>query len=155
VNGDELLARLARHDEHDRAWLLGELPPAMRRELVAVLADEVAEQPSVGSAPAAGWESLDPIAVAHVLAAEPAWLVSSAIRGTEPRWRERLLSAAAPRRRHEIELADRAGRPLGARSGKLLLDACRARVAEGLGSQGGEQRSRFAELVDRMRSRFA
>ena len=40
MSSEELLARLSRLDAHDRAWLLGELPAAMRRELATLLSDE-------------------------------------------------------------------------------------------------------------------
>jgi hypothetical protein len=158
VSSADLLARLASLDASDRAWLLGELPPALRRELVALLDPE--EAPDVrsasGTSATSEWETLDPASVAAVLAGEPAWLVSAAIRATEPRWRDRVLESTTPRRRHEIEIADRTGLPLSARAMRFLLDACRSRIDSGaIPTTDGEARSRFAELVDRMRSRFS
>jgi hypothetical protein len=155
VSTEELLARLARLDSRDRAWLLGELPPGLRRELAEALADE---EPVVATpAPGAGsrWESLDPQGAAEVLAAEPAWLASAATRGTDTEWRERLLHSMPAAKRREIEIADRAGRPLSARAGKVVLDACRERLAAGVPARGGAPRHGFAALLDQMRSRFA
>ncbi|HEY6124770.1 MAG TPA: hypothetical protein VIV63_08970, partial [Steroidobacteraceae bacterium] len=110
----ELLARLARLDARDRAWLLGELPPGLRRELADVLADDepVASAAPVAPAPLAGWESIDPSRAAEVLGAEPAWLASAATRGADVQWRERLLQAMPSAKRREIEIADRAARTL-------------------------------------------
>jgi Mg/Co/Ni transporter MgtE len=158
VSTDELLARLARLDASDRAWLLSELPPALRRQLAEGLAEE--EQPAVPApvtpqAPA-GWEALEPQRAADVLDTEPAWLVSAATRTADARWRERLLQAMKTRRRHEVEMADRAGRPLGARAVQLVLDGCRERLAGGgVAPRAGTSRHGFAALVDQMKSRFA
>jgi hypothetical protein len=157
VSHDELLARLARLDARDRAWLLGELPPGLRRELIDVLADEepVVAPPAAPVAPA-GWESLEPQRVAEVLASEPAWLASAATRGTDIQWRDRLLQSMPAAKRREIEIADRAGRPLSARAVKVVLDACRERLAAGvIATHGGAPKYGFAALVDQMRSRFA
>lgn len=155
----ELLARLARLHTSDRAWLLGELPPALRRELVVALGDDAIEGGPAEAAPAApgaGWEALEPQRAADVLAAEPVWLVSAATRGTETRWRERLLQSMAARRRHEIEIADRAGRPLTARAAQLVLDGCRERLAGAIAATNGAvPRHGFAALLDQMKSRFA
>jgi hypothetical protein len=162
VSTAELLARLARLDARDRAWLLGELPPALRRELVDVLADDepaVAPAPTAPVAPvtAAGWESLEPPRAAEVLAAEPAWLASAATRGADIQWRERLLQSMPAAKRREIEIADRAGRPLGARAVQTVLAACRERLAAGVVTtrEGQAPKHGFAALVDQMRSRFA
>ena len=154
---EELIARLGALESGDRAWLLGELPPALRRELAQLLADEapgaVATPLSAPVVPAAGWETLDPERVADVLAGEPVWLVSATLRATDARWRERVLAATPARRRHEIEMADRSGGPLGARAAQRLLEACRTRLADAppaTATRGG-----FAALVEHMRSRFA
>lgn len=148
---DDLIERLAGLDVGDRAWLLGELPPALRRELVQMLSDD-----STGTAAAptaAGWESLDADRVAEVLATEPSWLVSAALRATETRWRERVLAALPARRRHDIDSADRTGGPLGARAAQRLLDATRSRLADA--PPAAAARGGFAALVDQMKSRFA
>jgi hypothetical protein len=147
---DALLAKLARLDERDRAWLLAELPPRMRNDLANLLGDEVP-----APAPPAGFEALEPERVARLLEGEPAWLVSAATRGAESRWRAQLLAAMTSRRRHEIELADRSGAPLAVRARQLVLDGCRARLGGAEPLAHVEPRSRFAELVDSMRSRFA
>ena len=154
----DLLARLARLDERDRAWLLGELSPAMRRDLVDALADE--ESPGVPApvvAPApGGWEAMDVQRVADVLAGEPAWVVSAATRAAETRWRERLLQAMPSQRRREIEIADRGGRQLAARAAQFLLAACRERVESGgTPVATAAPRHSFAALVDQMKSRFS
>jgi hypothetical protein len=154
---DELLARLARLDDRDRAWLLGELPPAMRRDIATMLADEPENPAPVATSPAAnGWETLDAQHLAAVLESEPAWLVSAVTRGTEPRWRERLLQAMGSRRRHDIGLADRSGGALGTRAMSLVLEGCHdsvdSRVASGRESPG---RLGFAALLDRMKGRFS
>lgn len=149
---DELIARLGELDAGDRGWLLGELPPALRRELAQMLADDA----PVTTAPAtarSGWESLEAEHVAEILRTEPVWLVSAALRGAEPQWRERVLAATPARRRHEIEMADRTGRPLGSRAVQLLLEACRARLSDA--PPAAPVRGGFAALVDQMRSRFA
>jgi hypothetical protein len=157
LSTEDLLARLARLDARDRAWLLGELPPGLRRELVEVLADEepAAAAPAARVAPA-GWESIEPQRAAEVLATEPAWLVSAATRGADTQWRDHLFQSMPAARRREIEIADRAGRPLAARAGNVVLEACRERVAAGVtSSRGGAPKFGFAALVDQMRSRFA
>jgi hypothetical protein len=155
VSTDALLARLARLDARDRAWLLGELPPGLRRELAEVLADEEpAAATPVAPAPAAGWESLEPQRAAEVLGSEPAWLVSAATRGTDTQWRDRLLQSMPAAKRREVELADRGG-PLVSRAVKVVLDACRDRLAAGVGERSGTPKHGFAALVDQMRSRFA
>jgi hypothetical protein len=155
VSHDALLTRLARLDAQDRAWLLGELPADMRRELLA----ELNEDGNPGAAPPAaarGWESLDARRVAEMLEHEPVWLISGATRAADLRWRERLLQHLSSRRRHEVELADRAGRPLNARAAQRVLEICGERIAHG-GSVAGASAARggFAALVDQMRSRFA
>jgi hypothetical protein len=157
VSTEALLARLARLDAADRAWLLGELPPALRRELVELLTDEEEmADPTPSVAPPAGWDAFDPELAAQALDAEPAWLVSAATRAAGQRWRERFLQATHARRRHEIEIEDRAGRTLGTRAAALLLEACRERMGRsGSEATQGEPRSRFASLVEQMRSRFA
>jgi hypothetical protein len=157
VSTDELLARLARLDERDRAWLLAELPSALRHELAGILTDDdFPEAPPGNPEPvAAGWEALNPVAVAAVLAAEPVWLASAATRSADPRWRERVLQALAPRRRHEIEIADRTGGPLSARAAQCVLEGCRTRIATGAANACLGPRSGFAALVEQMRSRFA
>jgi hypothetical protein len=151
------LARLARLDEGDRAWLLGELPPALRRELAGLLTED--EEPAPSAPPPArpeGWESLDPGLTAQLLEAEPAWLVSAATCNAEAQWRQQLLQALSARRRHQVEIEDRAARTLGARAARFVLDGCRARLANGsLPAQPFAARSRFAKLVDQMRERFA
>ena len=157
MSHDELLARLARLDARDRAWLLGELPPGLRRELAEVLADEEPEElPPVVPMATAGWESIEPQRAAEVLGAESAWLVSAATRGTDIQWRDRMLQSMPAARRREIEIADRTGRSLGARAAKVVLDACRERMAAGVAVvRGGAPKYGFAALVDQMRSRFA
>lgn len=158
MSRDELMARLARLDTRDRAWLLGELPPALRRELLAELAEE---EPESAPAPASeepapgpgGWEALDPARVAEALASEPVWLASAATRGCEPRWRERLLAAMPHRRRQEIEFADRSGRPLNARATRLVLEQCRTRLP-GCAPRA-PVRQGFAALVEQMKAKFA
>lgn len=150
---DELIARLGRLDAADRGWLLGELPAALRRELAHVLADDVPVTQTPAPAPSAGWESLDAERVAEVLRLEPVWLVSAVLRTTEPPWRERVLAATPVRRRHEIDMADRTGRPLGARAASSLLEACRTRLADA--APAAPARGGFAALVDQMKSRFA
>jgi hypothetical protein len=156
VSHDELLTRLARLDARDRAWLLGELPPGLRRELAEVLADEEpAGIEPAASVAAGGWESLEPQRVAEVLGSEPAWLASAATRGTDTEWRDRMLQSMSSVRRREIEIADRAGRPLSPRAVKVVLDTCRERLASGVTvARGGAPRYGFAALLDHMRSRF-
>jgi Mg/Co/Ni transporter MgtE len=154
---EELLARLARLDSADRAWLLGELPPALRRELASALSGD--DAPAAGGAPPepaipAGWESLPVEHVADALEHEPVWLVSAATRVAEARWRERLLLAMSTRRRQEIQYADRAGRPLAARAARAVLAGVRARI-EGGQTRAAAPRSKFAALVEQMRSRLA
>src|SRR5512139_591906 len=107
MSPDSLLARLARLDDQDRAWLLGELSPRMRNELLGMLAEEQEPPPAPRAEAPMGLESLDPEQLAHLVEGEPAWLLSAATRGAEPRWRARLLAAMPSRRRHEVELADR------------------------------------------------
>lgn len=157
MSTEELLARLARLDARDRAWLLGELPPGLRRELADVLADEEPiESAPVMAVANAGWESLDPRRAADVLGAEPAWLVSAATRGVDIQWRDRLLQSMPAAKRREVEMADRTGRPMSARAGKVVLDACRECLANGVNVvRGGAPKHGFAALVDQMRSRFA
>ena len=157
MSTEDLLARLARLDEGDRAWLLGELPPALRRELAGLLADEENPAPGVPPpTPPAGWESLDPVLTAQLLEVEPAWLVSAAVREADAMWRQSLMQAFSVRRRHLVEIEDRAARKLGVRAARLLLDGCRARLENGsLPVQPAATRSRFAKLVDQMRDRFA
>ena len=158
MSTQELLSRLARLDARDRAWLLGELPPVMRRELATLLTDEPppAVNPPPVETPAAGWEALDAQRLASVFDGEPAWLVSAATRGTEPRWRERLLHSVGPRRRHEIELADRSGATLGARAAALVLEGCRARLAAPQTVGGAAATTQgFSALLERMKERFA
>ena len=150
---DELIARLGQLDAGDRGWLLGELPQALRRELVQILSGDESVISPPSPARAAGWEALDAERVADLLEHEPVWLVSAALRATEARWREHVLAAWPPRRRHEIDLADRTGHPLGARAAQLLLDACRARIAAA--PPAAPARTGFAALVDQMRNRFA
>jgi hypothetical protein len=156
MSSEELLARLSRLDAHDRAWLLGELPTAMRRELATLLSDEPERiAPALPAAPS-GWEALDAQRLATVFEAEPAWLVSAATRGTEPRWRDRLLHAMGSRRRHEIELADRSGGAFGARAASCLLEACRDRLAVGVEpARDHTPRQGFAALLDQMKERFS
>jgi hypothetical protein len=151
----ELLARLARLDARDRAWLLGELPAAMRRELATLLADEP-ESPAApaGAASPDTWESLDAQRLAGVLDGEPAWLVSAAIRGCEPRWRERLLQSMGVRRRHEIELADRTGGKLSVRAVACVRQGCRARLDASSGAAAPAAQG-FAALLERMKGRFS
>ena len=151
---DELIARLGTLGAGDRRWLLAELPPALRRELAQWLADDAPldAEPARAPATAASWEALDAERVAELLRAEPVWLVSAVLRAAEPAWRERVLAATHARRRHEIDLADRAGRPLGPRASQQLLDACRRRMAD---TPSAAARGGFASLVDQMRSRFA
>jgi len=157
MSNDKLLARLARLDSRDRAWLLGELPPVMRRELAALLADDAVEPaPAAVAAPApAGWESFDPQRLAEIFEGEPAWLVSAATRGTELRWRERLLHAMPSRRRHDVEAADRSGSTFGARAVNCVLEDCRARLAPGGAPVRDTPRGGFAALLDHMKGRFA
>lgn len=160
MSRDDLLTRLARLDARDRAWLLAELPPALRRELIDELAgDEAAGKTGfepVDTQPAAGWESLDPQRVAQILDSEPVWLVSAATRSTEARWRERLLQAMNSRRRHEIELSDRAGRPLNARATEIVLSACREKLASGTTqATASAARNGFSALLEQMKGRFA
>jgi len=152
VTRDELIARLGELDAGDRGWLLGELPPALRRELAQMLSDDAPATPAPAAA-TSGWESLDPERIAGLLRAEPVWLVSAVLRAAEAQWRERVLAATPARRRHEIEMADRTGRPLGSRAERQLLDACRARL-EGA-PPTAPARGGFAALVDQMRNRFA
>ena len=154
----QLLGRLARLDARDRAWLLGELPPPMRRELAALLEDEPAASGAALPATRATrcWEEFDPHSLASVFEGEAAWLVSSATRGTEPRWRERLLQAMGTRRRHEIEIADRSGAQFGARAIDCVLEGCRVRLGAGVApAPGGTAKAGFAALLDRMKERFA
>jgi hypothetical protein len=158
VSTSDLLARLARLDERDRTWLLGELPPALRRELAEVLADEDEPAEPTPSPPpvAGGWEAMEPQRVAEALGGEPAWMVSAATRAAEARWRDRLLQAMPSQRRREIEIADRGGRLLGARAAQFVLAACRERLANGTtSSPSGAPRHGFAALVDQMKNRFA
>jgi len=150
-----LMARLARLDARDRAWLLGELPPALRQELALELGGEAPAFTSAAPAPGAGWESLDAEAVAGVLALEPAWLVSAATRSCDTQWRERLLAGLPQRRRQEVEYADRAGRPLNARAARLVLEACRERLAITPLRAAVPARHGFAALVQQMRARFS
>jgi hypothetical protein len=156
VSSDELLARLARLNERDLSWLLGELPPALRRDLAGMLADDepAADAKAPEARPGTGWDSLDAEAVATMLDGEPAWLVSAATRGAPAEWRERLLHAMPGRRRHDIELADRTGRPLGSRAARLVLDGVRTRLDSGSPLQRPAPKRNFAALVDQMRSRF-
>jgi hypothetical protein len=155
VSTDVLLARLARLDPHDRAWLLGELPVSTRRELLEMLADE-GGAPAPAATPPDVWDALDPELVAQALESEPAWLVSAATGDASRSWRQRLLHALGPRRRHEMEIEDRAGRVLGPRARNLVLDACREHIAGAAGKRRpGEPGTRFAKLVERMRSRIA
>jgi hypothetical protein len=154
---DELLARLARLDARDRAWLLGELPPTMRRDIATMLADDAENSEAVATSLAgSGWETMDVQRLAAVLECEPAWLVSAATRGTEPRWRERLLQAMGSRRRHDIELADRSGGAFGARAMSLVLEGGREKLDSDVDA-GRESPGRqgFAALLDRMRGRFS
>jgi hypothetical protein len=152
----ELLARLSRLDAHDRAWLLGELPAAMRRELASLLSDEPRQVlPTPPAATASGWEALDEQRLATLFEAEPAWLVSAATRGTEPRWRDRLLHAMGARRRHEIELADRSGGVIGERAASCLLEGCRERLAAGVEARDSTPRHGFGALLDHMKERFS
>ncbi len=154
---EELIARLGQLDASDRGWLLGELPPALRHELAQMLSEDEPPAPAAAqmpvAAPASSWESLDADRVADALHAEPAWLVSAALRATEPRWRERVLAAWPVRRRHEIDMADRMGRPLGSRAAHLVLADCRARLSDAPSPKPA--RGGFAALVDQMRGRFA
>jgi hypothetical protein len=156
MSGPELIARLARLHARDRAWLLGELPPAMRQELLSLLGDEPRPTATAAAKPAGGWEALDPQQLALLLDAEPAWLVSAATRGTDTKWRERLLHAMSSRRRHDIELADRSGGTLGARAVAAVLEGCRERLAAG-GAAARESTARqgFAALLDNMKERFS
>jgi hypothetical protein len=155
----ELLSRLARLDARDRAWLLGELPPAMRRELATLLSGESQPEsaaPVAASVPApSGWEALDAQRLATLFESEPAWLVSAATRGTEPGWRDTLLQAMGARRRHEIELADRSGGAFGARAAGCVLEGCRERLAAGVEPARGAARQGFAALLDHMKGRFS
>jgi hypothetical protein len=158
----ELLTRLARLDARDRAWLLGELPPAMRRELATMLSGESQPEsaaPAAATAPnvpaPGGWEALDAQRLATLFESEPAWLVSAATRGTEPAWRDRLLQAMGARRRHEIELADRSGGTFGARAAGCVLEGCRERLAAGVEPARGAPKQGFAALLDHMKGRFS
>jgi hypothetical protein len=156
MSSEELLARLSRLDAHDRAWLLGELPAAMRRELATLLSDEPERAAPALPVTPSGWEALDTQRLATVFEAEPAWLVSAATRGSEPRWRDRLLHAMSSRRRHEIELADRSGGAFGARAASCLLEGCRERLAAGVEpARDGTTRQGFAALLDHMKERFS
>ena len=157
MSTEELLARLSRLDSHDRTWLLGELPAGMRRELATLLSDEPERAaPVLPAATPSGWETLDTQQLATVFEAEPAWLVSAATRGTEPRWRDRLLHAMGSRRRHEIELADRSGGAFGARAASCLLEGCRERLAAGVEpARDSMPRHGFAALLDQMKERFS
>jgi Mg/Co/Ni transporter MgtE len=157
VSREALLARLARLDAQDRAWLLGELPPEMRRTLIDGLDEDAALPITLPPAPAPqGWESIDPQQGALVLEAEPAWLISAATRACEAKWREKLLQHLPARHRHEVEVADRAGRTLNLRAAGLVLAACRDRIAEGAATVGtSAPRGGFAALVEQMRSRFS
>jgi hypothetical protein len=156
MSTDALLARLARLDDTDRAWLLGELPPRMRTELLGLLSEDDEKPAAVPkTAPITGIESLEPEPLARLLENEPAWLVSAATRGADSRWRARLLAAMPSRRRHEVELADRTGAPLAAHAAQIFLDLCRARVGAPDAQEAAPPRSRFADLVDSLRSRFA
>jgi hypothetical protein len=157
MSGAELITRLARLHARDRAWLLGELPSAMREELLTLLGEEPrAATPAPAVKPAGSWEALDAQRLAALLEAEPAWLVSAATRGSEPRWRERLLHAMGSRRRHEIELADRSGGSLGARAVSCLLEGCRERLASGESfAREGAPKQGFAALVEQMKERFS
>ena len=138
MSGPELIARLARLNARDRAWLLAELPTSMRHELLTLLGDESRPKAAPAAKPAGGWEALDPQQLALQLDAEPAWLVSAATRGTDPKWRERLLHAMSSRRRHDIELADRS---------EPELDRLLPEVVRGLAEMGvvtGPEQLRFA-----------
>jgi hypothetical protein len=155
MSGAELIARLARLHARDRAWLLGELPSALRQELLTLLGDEPRPMATAAARPG-GWEALDPQQLALSLDAEPAWLVSAATRGTDTKWRERLLHAMSSRRRHDIELADRSGGTLGARAVASLLESCRERLASGgADMRGSTARQGFAALLDHMKERFS
>jgi hypothetical protein len=156
VSGRELIVRLARLHARDRAWLLAELPPVLRQELLTLLGEESRPAAAPAARPAGGWEALDPQRLALLLDAEPAWLVSAATRGTDPKWRERLLHAVSSRRRHDIELADRGGGALGARAVASLLEGCRERLASG-GAAAREPAARqgFAALLENMKGRFS
>jgi len=157
MSRDELLARLARLDARDRTWLLGELPPALRRGLIEELAgeDAVTAEPTPLPTRAGGWEALDAERLAAILAVEPVWLVSAATRGTDERWRERFLATLSHRRRHEIEMADRIGRPLNARAARVMLEACRQKLANGGAGANTAAVRGFAALVEQMKARFA
>lgn len=152
MSTDDLLARLARLDDTDRTWLLSELPPALRRELASMLANDEAAVAEASPASGEGWESIDAAHVAQVLEQEPVWLISAATRNSPADWRESLLKAMSARRRHDVEAADRQGRPLGVRAASLVMEECRARVRN---STPVAARRGFAALVDQMRSRFA
>ena len=156
MSGPELIARLARLNARDRAWLLAELPTSMRHELLTLLGDESRPKAAPAAKPAGGWEALDPQQLALQLDAEPAWLVSAATRGTDPKWRERLLHAMSSRRRHDIELADRSGGTLGARAAASLLEGCRERLASaGAAMREPAARQGFAALLENMKERFS
>ena len=157
MSHEALLARLARLDAQDRAWLLGELPPEMRRKLMEGIDEDEALPITLPPAAAPqGWESIDPQQCALVLEAEPAWLISAATRACEAKWREKLLQNLSARRRHEVEVADRAARALNLRAAGLVLAACRDRISEGIATVGASaSRGGFAALVDQMRSRFS
>jgi hypothetical protein len=154
MSGAEMIARLARLDSGDRAWLLGELSPAMRQQLLTLLGEEPRPAAAAPARPAGGWEALDAQKLALVFDAEPAWLVSAATRGTDPKWRERLLHAMSTRRRHEIELADRGGGALGARAVACLLEGCRERLAD-VEHVPTAQKQGFAALLETMKERFS
>jgi len=156
MSTEDLLVRLARLDARDRDWLLGELSPTMRRDLAALLDDEPAAAAAAAAQPVAttSWETLDPQRLAALLEGEAAWLVSAAIRGTEQRWRERLMHSLGSRQRHEIELADRSGARLGARAIQCVLESCRTRLGfEVAAPLEPEVRGGFASLLDRMKGR--
>jgi hypothetical protein len=167
VSHDELLARLARLDSQDRAWLLAELSPALRRELAGMLDEPAAKvagaaratfSPTTSSPPSAaqapgGWETLDAHLAAAALSAEPAWLVSTATRDADAQWREQLLAAMPTRRRLDIESADRGGGSLGARAAKIVLDGCREKLASGVVRDTAETRTGFGALFERLRGR--
>lgn len=159
MSTEALLARLARLDAADRAWLLGELPPALRRELAGLLAEdeEAGARDADEAAPKAGtWESLEPQQLAALFETEPAWLVSAATRATESRWRERMLASMSTRRRHDVELADRTGSRLGARAAQWVLERCRSRLASGdVPSRSEAPKQGFAALLEQMKERFS
>lgn len=158
MSTEALLARLARLDAADRAWLLNELPPAMRRDLAGLLSDDEdsGAQDADQAVPAATWESLDPQQLAVLLESEPAWLVSASTRAAESRWRERLLAAMNTRRRHDVELADRTGSRLGSRAALWVQERCRTRLASGdVPSRNEAPKQGFAALLEQMKERFS